>query len=112
MHRDETTLLDIATAARLVVEFTAGMDRAAFLDDIKTQSSVLHQLMVLGEAVKRLSDGFRARHPEIPWMLMAGMRDKLIHGYDIVDLEEVWKTASRDVPDLLRWLDPRLPKEG
>ena len=112
MHRDETTLLDIATAARLVVGFTAGMDRAAFLDDIKTQSSVLHQLMVLGEAVKRLSDGFRARHPEIPWMLMAGMRDKLIHGYDIVDLEEVWKTASHDVPDLLRWLDPHLPEEA
>jgi uncharacterized protein with HEPN domain len=89
MHRDDATLLDIATAARLIVEFTKGMDKAAFLDDIKTQSSVLHQLMVLGEAVKRLSDGFRARHPKIPWTLMAGMRDKLIHGYDIVDLEEV-----------------------
>jgi uncharacterized protein with HEPN domain len=42
MHRDEATLLDIATAARLVLEFTEGMDKAAFLDDIKTQSSVLH----------------------------------------------------------------------
>ena len=42
---------------------------------------------------------------------MAGMRDKLIHGYDIVDLEEVWKTANRDVPYLLQWLEPRLPKE-
>jgi len=41
---------------------------------------------------------------------MAGMRDKLIHGYDIVDLEEVWKTANRDVPDFLDWLEPRLPK--
>jgi uncharacterized protein with HEPN domain len=110
MHRDEATLLDIATAARLVLEFTEGMDKATFLDDIKTQSSVLHQLMVLGEAVKRLSDDFRARHPEIPWTLMAGMRDKLIHGYDIVDLEEVWKTVNRDVPDLLHWLEPRLPK--
>jgi uncharacterized protein with HEPN domain len=112
MHRDEATLLDIATAARLVLEFTEGMDQAAFLDDIKTQSSVLHQLMVLGEAVKRLSDEFRSRHPEIPWTLMAGMRDKLIHGYDIVDLEEVWKTANRDVPDLLHWLEPHLPKPG
>jgi uncharacterized protein with HEPN domain len=83
---------------------------AAFLDDIKTQSSVLHQLMVLGEAVKRLSDGFRTRHHEIPWSLMAGMRDKLIHGYGIVDLEEVWKTANRDMPDLLRWLEPHLPR--
>lgn len=110
MHRDEATLLDIATAARLVLEFTEGMGKADFLDDIKTQSSVLHQLMVLGEAVKRLSDNFRARHPEISWTLMAGMRDKLIHGYDIVDLEEVWKTANRDVPDLLHWLEPHLPK--
>ena len=110
MHRDEATLLDIAMAARLVLEFIEGMDKAAFLDDVKTQSSVLHQLMVMGEAVKRLSDGFRTRHPEIPWSLMAGMRDKLIHGYDIVDLEEVWKTANRDVPDLLRWLEPLLPK--
>ena len=110
MHRDEATLLDIATAARLVLQFTEGMDQAAFLDDIKTQSSVLHQLMVLGEAVKQLSDEFRSRHPEIPWTLMAGMRDKLIHGYDIVDLEEVWKTADRDLPNLLHWLEPHLPK--
>jgi uncharacterized protein with HEPN domain len=110
MHRDEATLLDIASAARLVLDFTEGMDKAEFLGDIKTQSSVLHQLMVLGEAVKRLSDDFRAHHPEIPWTLMAGMRDKLIHGYDIVDLEQVWKTANHDVPDLLQWLEPRLPK--
>jgi len=54
MPRDEATLLDIATAARLVLEFKEGMDKAAFLDDIKTQSSVLHQLIVMGEAVKRL----------------------------------------------------------
>jgi uncharacterized protein with HEPN domain len=110
MQRDEATLLDIATAARLALEFTKGMNKAGFLADIKTQSSVLHQLMVLGEAVKRLSDDFRAHHSEVPWTLMAGMRDKLIHGYDIVDLEEVWETVNRDVPDLLRWLEPRLPK--
>jgi uncharacterized protein with HEPN domain len=42
MRRDEATLVDIATAARRVLEFTAGMAKAAFLEDIKTQSSVLH----------------------------------------------------------------------
>ncbi|MGC9333816.1 MAG: DUF86 domain-containing protein [Anaerolineae bacterium] len=66
----------------------------------------------MGEAAKRFSDDCRARHPEIPWTLMAGMRDKLIHGYDIVDLKEVWETANRDVPDLLQWLEPYLPKAG
>lgn len=110
MNRDDATLLDIARAARLVLEFKEGMDKATFLDDIKTQSSVLHQLMVMGEATKRLSDEFRSQHSEIPWSLMAGMRDILIHGYDTVDLDEVWRTANRDVPDLLRWLEPHLPE--
>ncbi|MBN1815652.1 MAG: DUF86 domain-containing protein [Anaerolineae bacterium] len=101
MPRDEATLLDIVQAARLVVEFKRGMDKPAFLADAKTQSAILHQLMVIGEAVKRLSQDFRARHPQVPWALIAAMRDKLIHAYDIVDLDEVWKTAEVDVPDLL-----------
>ncbi len=112
MQRDEAILLDIARAARLVLEFKKGMDKTTFLDDVKTQSSVLHQLMVMGEAVKRLSEEFRSQHREIPWSLIAGMRDKLIHGYDIVDLDEVWRTATSDVPNLLAWLEPRLPQQG
>jgi uncharacterized protein with HEPN domain len=65
--------------------------------------------MVIGEAVKRLSLEFRARHSGIPWSDIAGMRDHLIHGYDIVDLEEVWKTVTVDVPDLLTALEPLAP---
>ncbi len=110
MPRDETILLDVVRAARLVQEFKQGMDKAAFLQDIKTQSAVLHQLMVMGEAVKRLSQDFRSHHPEVPWALVAGMRDKLIHGYDIVDLDEVWRTADVDVPGLLSLLEPLLPE--
>ena len=111
MSRDEATLFDIARAARLVVEFKQGMDKEAFLQDIKTQSAIVHQLMVMGEAVKRLSQGFRTHHRDIPWALITGMRDKLIHGYDIVDLDAVWKTADSDVPNLLCFLEPLLPKE-
>lgn len=111
MRRDDATLLDIARAARLVLAFKQGMTKKGFLDDTKTQSSVLYQLIVLGEAVKRLSAEFRAQHPEIPWSLIAGMRDHLIHGYDAVDWDEVWKTATDDVPDLLGRIEPLLPKE-
>ena len=110
MSRDEITLLDIARAAHLVIEFKQGMDKESFFRDIKTQSAILHQLMVIGEAVKRLSQDFRTHYPEIAWELMAGMRDKLIHGYDIVDLDEVWKTADADVPELLSFIEPLLPK--
>jgi uncharacterized protein with HEPN domain len=65
--------------------------------------------LVLGEAVKRLSEEFRHHHPEIRWRLIAGMRDKLIHEYDTVDLEEVWRTATADIPQLIAFLEPLAP---
>ncbi len=92
--------------------FKGDLDTSAFLDDLKTQSAILHQLLVLGEAVKRLSEGFRMSHSEVPWRMIAGMRDKLIHGYDDVDLDEVWKTVSTDIPHLIARLEPLEPREG
>jgi uncharacterized protein with HEPN domain len=111
MPRDEATLLDIANAARLVQTFVQGMTKETFLGDLKTQSAVLHQLTVIGEAVKRLSQTFRDRYPILPWSLMAGMRDHLIHGYDAIDLDEVWNTATRDVPEVLIKIEPLLPQQ-
>ena len=112
MGRDEGSLLDIAKAGRAVLTFTEGLQKEQFLEDFKTQSAVLYQLIVIGEAVKRLSFELRQQHPEIPWAPMAGMRDHLIHGYDVVDWDEVWRTATRDVPDLLNKLEAFLPQEG
>jgi uncharacterized protein with HEPN domain len=48
---------------------------------------------------------YREEHPNIPWKVIAGMRDVLIHGYDIVDLDEVWKTVNVDVPQVLPALE-------
>jgi uncharacterized protein with HEPN domain len=109
MQRDEATLLDIVEAAHLVQAFVQGMTKSVFNNDPKTQSAVLHQLTIIGEAVKRLSADFRSQHTEIAWSLIAGMRDHLIHGYDAVDLDEVWRTATRDIPDLLTRIEPLLP---
>ena len=111
MTRDSASLLDIARATQLILDFKQGMTKAQFLNDLKTQSAVLHQLLIIGEAVKRLSETFRQQHPDMQWRLIAGMRDKLIHAYDTVDLDEVWKTASKDIPDLLTYIQPLLPQK-
>jgi len=110
LSRDDATLLDILKACQLALEFAANMDRAAFLADAKTQAAVVHELLVLGEAAKRLSTEFTTRVPAVPWKAIAGMRDKLIHHYDAVDIEEVWKALSIDVPRLLETLAPLAPK--
>lgn len=109
-NRDAATLLDLAKAARKVLAFKQGINKAAFLDDAKTQSAIVYQLLIIGEAVKRLSQDCRRQHPEIPWTAIAGMRDNLIHNYDDVDLDEVWQTAERDIPELLTRLEPLLPR--
>jgi uncharacterized protein with HEPN domain len=114
MRQDDVTLLDIEKAARHIQAFLDNMTKDHFFNDLKTQSAVLYQLLVVGEAVKRLSSELRIQRPDIPWSLIAGMRDHLIHAYDTVDWEEVWKTATRDIPDLvikLKLLFPQRPTE-
>ena len=109
MPRDDAHLLDIFKAPRLAIEFRGSAEKIEFLQDAKTQSAVLHQLLIIGEAVKRISPEFRAAHPKVPWRMIAGTRDKLIHFYEGVDLEEVWNMLSSDLPELIRLIEPLAP---
>jgi uncharacterized protein with HEPN domain len=70
---------------------------------------VLHQLLLLGEAARRLTDVFRAAHPEIEWSGYVGLRNVLIHRYDEIDLSEVWKIATSDVLALAQQVGRLLP---
>ncbi len=98
--RDRATVADILSACKLARQFVDGLDREGFLTDEKTQAAVLHEITIVGEAVKRLSGDFRDAQANIPCRLIAGMRGRLIHQYNTVDLEEVWKTVTEDFPEL------------
>jgi len=56
---------------------------------------------VLGEAVKRLPPDLCLKYPAVPWKLIAGMRDRISHGYDGIDCATLWDTVRDDVPGLL-----------
>jgi uncharacterized protein with HEPN domain len=104
--RDLDAVRDIGRAAREIATFVAGMDLDGFLVDSRTQMAVLHRLIILGEATKRLSPDFRARYPELPWKDIAGMRDVLVHAYHRVVLSRVWDIATVQTPELPIALGP------
>ena len=73
-------------------------------DDV-LRYAVERNFTVIGEAAKRIPESIRREHPQIPWREMAGMRDMIIHEYDDIDLDEVWETVERDIPQALESID-------
>jgi len=104
MPRDDSLLQDMLRAAEQIKQFMGSMDFEQFRPDIKTQSAVLHQFLLIGEIAKRLSDDFKQAHPSMPWSAMARMRDKLIHHYRGVDLREIFRAADTEIPKLIEFL--------
>lgn len=101
MKDQRAYLLHIRDALRQIRLYTGGGKRR-FLSDRKTQDAVIRNIEIIGEASKKLGEDRKARHPEIPWRQVGGMRDKLIHEYFGVDLILIWDTVKKDLPGLDR----------
>ncbi|WP_255727721.1 HepT-like ribonuclease domain-containing protein [Rhodohalobacter sulfatireducens] len=65
---------------------------------MKTQSAVIRQFEVMGEAVKKLDKELTNQYSDTDWTAIAGMRDLLIHQYFGVDLDLVWESVTEDLP--------------
>jgi uncharacterized protein with HEPN domain len=94
-------LADIVAYASDAIAFVAGHSRESFEADKKATYAVEGCLAVIGEAGKRLPPEVRQRRPDLPWRGMAGMRDRLVHGYFSLGLEYIWRTVNEDLPVLI-----------
>ena len=99
--RDGDYLEHIRDAIARISRYTAGKIEADFLGDELVQDGVIRNLEIIGEAVTKLSPELKARYAGVQWGEIAGMRNRLIHGYISVNLEIVWSTVQKVVPDFL-----------
>ena len=88
-------ILDAMQKAEILVD---GVSFEEFDADFRINFAVIRALEIIGEATKRLPDSVRGQYPDVPWRGMAGMRDRIIHGYDNVDLAIVWNVVKHDIP--------------
>ncbi|MFO7943463.1 MAG: DUF86 domain-containing protein [Anaerolineales bacterium] len=96
---DEKRLKDILDAIDRI-EIYAVEDKETFWKDEKTQDAILYNLLIIGEAVGKISKEFREKHPDVPWSAIIGTRNILAHGYDHVKLDIVWEILHNDLEPL------------
>ena len=75
------------------------------------QYAVFKAVEILGEAARLISDETRRAHPEIPWLRIAGMRNRLVHEYFRIDLPTVWATVRDEISPLIAQVEPLVPPE-
>ena len=111
MRRDDAWLLDMLLAARRAVRFAAPLTFSEFENDDLHQLAILKAVEIIGEAASRISEETKAKHPDIPWTEIIGMRNRLVHGYFAIRLDRVWQTVQDDLPPLIAQIEPLVPPE-
>lgn len=105
-------LKDILDAIRDIKSFIKGETYETFLKDNMRRNAVIRSLEIIGEAAKNIPDDLRDLYPDIPWKRMAGMRDKLIHGYFGVDYESVWSLITERISEIEQPIEQMLEEQS
>lgn len=103
---------DALDAIQDVHDDTDGLSMAQFAADPRRVRSVAFSLVLLGEACRAVPQQVQQRAPDVPWALVRGMRNRIVHEYFVLDVEILWDTATVDLPTLEEPLRRLLAAEG
>jgi uncharacterized protein with HEPN domain len=104
-HETRKTLQQMLDHAREAVTFAQGKTREDLHDDRTFELAQTRLLEIIGEAADRIPTEFQIQHPEIEWRQIISFRNRLIHGYDSIDLDIMWSIIQSDLPELVRKLE-------
>ena len=100
-HEDEVRLRHMLDAATEIQQYVQSSTREDLSRDRKLVHSLVRLLEIIGEAAMQVSKELRDNVPEVPWPVLVGMRNRLIHAYFSINLDVVWSTSTEDIPLLI-----------
>lgn len=100
-HDDQVSLKDMLSHACEAVELLNDSSPEKFRNHRVLQLALTRLVEIIGEAASRVSEETQLRTPNIPWPQIRGMRNRLIHGYDVIDYDLLWDTVMADLPPLI-----------
>lgn len=99
-------------SAELILSYIDQCSKDEFIQNIQLQDSVIRRLLVIAEAAKRVSAITQQALPNIAWIEINGMRNRLVHEYDDINLNIVWDVIQLEIPSLIVELKPLIPPEN
>jgi uncharacterized protein with HEPN domain len=109
-EKDAALLWDMLNASTEIIQFVKGVKYAEFVSNKILRYAIERQILVIGEAAKKVSTAFKKSCPQIPWTSIIGQRNILAHEYGEVLIERIWLDATVFVPELINSLTPLIPK--
>jgi uncharacterized protein with HEPN domain len=107
VRNDRERLEDILGAIAQIEKYTLE-GKSAFDQERLLQDGVVHQIVIIGEAVRAISPELRKQNSNLPWAEIVAMRNLLVHRYYEVNLEIVWLVVEQDLPDIKEKIEPIL----
>ena len=98
--KDRIIIQKIISYIKDVEKYVEGMEAKEFLDDKKTITACAFSVSQIGELVKEITEETMKKYKEIPWNSMKGMRNRIVHDYENVDLSVLWGTIKTSLPEL------------
>lgn len=98
--RNDIILQKMLRYTMKLVEYCSDYTYDTFISDIKLVEACVFNLSQLGELCRIVDPSFAQAHPQIPWREMYGLRNRIVHDYEGVNLQLVWEIISEDIPEL------------